>query len=162
MNAMRRIGTRLAVAIALGWVLFGCTSGGGGGGGGIPPANRPPVIVTFTKTPDVVGPGAQASLAVNASDPDNDVLTYNWSATCGVFSNNTSVLNNGPASLQWRAPSNTGTSCLVTVTVLDGKGGQAQQTLAINIAGLVVTITNPANNATLGGAHSRVRHRGGL
>ncbi len=99
--------------------------GGGNGGNG---GNRPPTV-TATCDPCTVAPGGEVRLEANASDPDDNALTYAWSAPGGTFA--------GPvdgASARWLAPSETGTVA-VRVRVSDGRGGTASATVSVKIGG---------------------------
>jgi peptidoglycan-associated lipoprotein len=70
--------------------------------------------------------GKSSTVTANAQDPDNDPLTYRWSAPTGALQN--------PAerSTLWTAPQQEGT-VPVTVTVDDGKGGTASDTVNIQV-----------------------------
>jgi outer membrane protein OmpA-like peptidoglycan-associated protein len=65
-------------------------------------------------------------LRAEATDPDGDVLTYQWSATGGTLTDTRS------AQTMWRAETSPG---LVTFTVAvdDGRGGRATDTVTINV-----------------------------
>ncbi len=84
-----------------------------------PPANRPPVAAC-TASPLSVFAGSSDAIAVhvNASDPDNDPLTYSYTATGGA------VDGNGPDA-RWTAGSAGPGNYTITATVNDGKGGTA-------------------------------------
>ena len=89
-----------------------------------PPAvNRPPTVKARCE-PCVVEVGRTSTVTADASDPDGDVLTYKWSAPTGSFAN--------PAERQtiFTCPATPG-SVPVTVTVSDGKGGTASDTITI-------------------------------
>jgi outer membrane protein OmpA-like peptidoglycan-associated protein len=83
------------------------------------PVNRPPVAAC-TASPSSVFAGSNDTVAihVNASDPDNDPLTYSYAATGGT------VDGSGPDA-RWNAGSATPGSYTVTAQVNDGKGGTA-------------------------------------
>jgi outer membrane protein OmpA-like peptidoglycan-associated protein len=87
------------------------------------PANRPPTVKARCE-PCVVEVGRTSTVTADASDPDGDVLTYKWSAPTGSFAN--------PAERQtiFTCPATPG-SVPVTVTVSDGKGGTASDTITI-------------------------------
>ncbi len=84
-----------------------------------PPVNRPPVAAC-TASPASVFAGSSDTVAihVDASDPDNDPLTYSYTATGGT------VDGSGPDA-RWNSASATPGSYTVTVQVNDGKGGTA-------------------------------------
>ena len=62
----------------------------------------------------------------SASDPDGDELSYVWSAPGGT------ITGEG-AAVSWAAPEKSGTYT-ITVTVADGRGGQAAETIDIKAA----------------------------
>ena len=68
-----------------------------------------------------------AVLFCNASDADNDILTFNW------FSN-TSFINNGNARVYWIPPyvGWNGSTLNISVIVTDGKGGNVSYTRPIS------------------------------
>jgi outer membrane protein OmpA-like peptidoglycan-associated protein len=93
-----------------------------------PPAvqqNRPPNVKAQCD-PCTVEVGRTATVTANASDPDGDVLTYRWTAPQGMLAN--------PAERQslWTAPQQEG-SVQVTVSVNDGKGGTASDSVTIQV-----------------------------
>lgn len=83
------------------------------------PVNHPPVAAC-SATPTSVFAGSSDTVAVhvNASDPDNDPLTYSYTATGGA------VDGSGPDA-RWNAGSATPGSYTITAQVSDGKGGTA-------------------------------------
>ncbi len=87
------------------------------------PQNRPPTVKARCE-PCVVEVGRTSTVTADASDPDGDVLAYKWSAPTGTFAN--------PAERQtiFTCPTTPG-SVPVTVTVNDGKGGTASDTITI-------------------------------
>ena len=76
--------------------------------------------------PCTVEVGKSSTLTADARDPDGDVLTYRWTAPTGTLAS--------PAERQslWTAPQQEGT-VPVTVTVDDGKGGTASDTVNIQV-----------------------------
>ena len=90
------------------------------------PSNRPPTVVASCD-PCTVAPEREVQLTAEATDPDGDTLTYTWSASLGSFTETTDA-----ASAQWQAPSETG-SVEVDVQVSDGRGGQASDTVIIQV-----------------------------
>ena len=87
--------------------------------------NRPPTV-TAQCDPCTVEVGRSSTLTANATDPDGDTLTYKWTTPQGTLAN--------PAERQtlWTAPQQEGT-VPVTIAVSDGKGGNAQATVNIQV-----------------------------
>ena len=84
-----------------------------------PPPNHPPVAACSVSPASVyAGSGDSAALHVNASDADNDPLTYSYTATGGA------VDGTGPEA-RWNSSGVGVGSYTVTVKVDDGKGGTA-------------------------------------
>ncbi len=70
--------------------------------------------------------GIEYTVSGVASDPDGDSLTYQWSTTGG------SILDNTSNPIKWTTPANAGDYNL-TVTVDDGKGGTAIETVTVEV-----------------------------
>jgi outer membrane protein OmpA-like peptidoglycan-associated protein len=89
------------------------------------PQNRPPTVRARCE-PCTVEIGKTSTVTADAQDPDGDTLTYRWSAPAGVFAN--------PADRQtvWTAPAQEG-PVPATVTVADGKGGTASDSVTIQV-----------------------------
>jgi peptidoglycan-associated lipoprotein len=86
-------------------------------------ANRPPTVKARCE-PCVVEIGKTSTVTADAQDPDGDTLAYKWSAPTGTLAN--------PATRQTIFTcSNTPGSVPVTVSVSDGKGGTASDTITI-------------------------------
>ena len=93
-----------------------------------PPANRPPVAACSANPTSVyAGSGDTVAIHVNASDPDNDPLTYSYTATGG------SVEGTGPDA-RWNSSGVAIGSYTVNVKVDDGKGGIATCAADITVA----------------------------
>jgi hypothetical protein len=87
------------------------------GGAAPPPPNRPPVA-SCSATPASVyaGSGDAVEVRADASDPDNDPLTYTWTATGGT-------VDGAGAQVRWSSTGLAVGSYTVTVRVDDGRGG---------------------------------------
>jgi hypothetical protein len=93
-----------------------------------PGKNKPPTINALWISDTTVQPGSTLSMSVTASDKDGDPLSYQWTSSCGgTFSAPTR------ASTSWQAPG-VQTSCKLTVTVSDGRGGVATGSVAVTVA----------------------------
>ena len=91
----------------------------------VAPANRPPTVKANCD-PCTVVVGTRSQLSADANDPDGDPLTYSWSAPAGTVEQPTIVKP------MWLAPMVVG-PVPVTVTVNDGKGGTASDTVTIQV-----------------------------
>jgi len=85
--------------------------------------NQPPVIDSLTAEPQRVKKAMTSAIECTARDPDGDVLSYTWSASGGNTSGEGSAAT-------WVAPNAFGTYT-ITVTVSDGRGGEATETIEI-------------------------------
>ena len=88
-----------------------------------PPINHPPPSHPFLPTRQALETGKQSTISCQASDPDNDSLTYSWSANGGTFTGSGSTA-------QWTAPATAGTYA-IQCAVSDGRGGNAAGTTDI-------------------------------
>ena len=92
-----------------------------------PPPNHPPVAAcSVNPTSLYAGSGDSVAVHVNASDPDNDPLTYSYSATGGR------VEGNG-ADARWNSTGVSVGSYTVNVRVDDGRGGTASCSADIKV-----------------------------
>lgn len=91
-----------------------------------PPANRPPTV-TLSCEPCELMVSEISQLRADASDPDGDVLTYRWSAPTGTLQGEANRSTRG-----WQAPDEAG-SVPVSVTVDDGRGGTASDTVTVRV-----------------------------
>jgi hypothetical protein len=106
-------------------------------------ANTPPIISSLVADPSWALPSGSLQVACTASDPDGDVLTYEWTATGGDISRTGEVVD-------WTAPQELGIYDL-TVVVTDGYGGEDTTFLSLSVAtrtppiieGLTVTAKEP-------------------
>ena len=92
-----------------------------------PPPNHPPVAACSVNPTSVyAGSGDAVAVHVNASDPDNDPLTYSYSATGGA------VEGTGPDA-RWNSAGVGAGAYTVIVKVDDGKGGTASCSADIKV-----------------------------
>jgi outer membrane protein OmpA-like peptidoglycan-associated protein len=88
-----------------------------------PPVNHPPVCNASADRTTLLS-GERTRLQANASDPDGDPLTYQWSATAGQITgtgDTVSFVADGPG------------PATITVMVNDGKGGSTPCTVAMTV-----------------------------
>jgi len=90
-----------------------------------PGANQPPEVLTLTPAQTQVYPSSIIEVRCDASDPDGDALTYDWSSTGGTFYGTGNVVS-------WVAPEEYG-NWDITVTVKDGKGGITQASVTVSV-----------------------------
>jgi hypothetical protein len=113
--------------------------------------NHRPVITSLQAEPAGISPGGSCQIVCDATDPDGNQLSYNWSATGGI-------INGEGATVTWTAPSSSG-SYSVEATVSDDRGGEATGQVSITvrtnhaptIKSLVADAnwTNPSGNISL-------------
>ena len=90
-----------------------------------PSGNRAPEISSLAAEQTKVCPLSITEIRCVASDPDDDVISYEWSSTGGSFS------GTGPT-VPWIAPRVHGTYD-ITVTAKDDKGGITQATITMRV-----------------------------
>ncbi|MGQ9546364.1 MAG: Ig-like domain-containing protein [Dehalococcoidia bacterium] len=91
--------------------------------------NREPVITSLQAEAEEITPLGTAWVTCNASDPDGDELTYNWSASAGTIDGQGSTVT-------WKPPNSPG-SYNITVTASDSHGGSAMDSLCIRVVPIV-------------------------
>lgn len=89
-------------------------------------ANRPPVIEAIAAHPDTVVQNGQSKIEAVASDPDNDVLRYCWTASAGFLSESTGD------TVTWTAPKLVG-GYDISLVVRDSKENTADTTVTITV-----------------------------
>jgi hypothetical protein len=96
-----------------------------------PVGNQAPTIGLAAADPsERVAPGQAISLTVGATDPDNDGVTYAWSASAGTVS------GDGTSQVVWIPPQTTGTAVLrVIVADFQGAASAAYWTLTVTPSG---------------------------
>jgi hypothetical protein len=120
----------LLMAVLFGVLLIGLTSCKKDA------ANKVPTITSVVVSPATVSANGIVNVAVTAVDPDGDPLTYGYTVTGGA-------IQGSGANVSWTAPSAAGAHS-VTVTVSDGKGGQAAGNGALTVTAPVTQITGTA------------------
>ncbi|HGY57257.1 MAG TPA: LamG domain-containing protein [Caldithrix abyssi] len=87
--------------------------------------NHNPEIMSLMANPDTIFTGDKTTLTCIATDQDGDDLTYVWEALIGS-------INGVGNQVTWLAPDSTGT-VYVVCKVLDGNGGEAKDSVKIDI-----------------------------
>ncbi|MFB6375383.1 MAG: Ig-like domain-containing protein, partial [Bradymonadaceae bacterium] len=88
-------------------------------------SNRAPSVATVTAKPRTVSPNATVTLKAEASDPEGDQLSYEWSAPNGWSKSGSG------AEIELTAPNAYGESGVARVTVSDGFGGTARGSVLV-------------------------------
>ena len=89
------------------------------------PVNNPPVILSLTADQQIVQPLGKVVLKCQASDPESDNLSYQWTCSAGFVEGSADTVT-------WTAPGNPG-SYKITAIISDGKGGSATGDALITI-----------------------------
>lgn len=98
--------------------------------------NEVPVISSISANPTQVVAGQSASITAVASDPDDDPITYNWSASQGTISGTGSQVT-------WTSSGQSG-SVSIGLTASDNRGGQATSSVTVTVLPPTTTVTlNP-------------------
>jgi len=122
--------TKVCFAVLASLLMVPLVACGGGGAPTTPPPTPPPAaglkIISLTPEPLTLIPNMETKITCNVSNPDGGKLTYTWTAPAGTI---TGTLNNIAV---WQAPNFVG-EFTVTVTVSDGKGGTAAQSLTLSV-----------------------------
>jgi len=87
--------------------------------------NQPPVINSLITEWERLRKASASTIECVASDSDDDELSYIWSAERGNISGEGAIVT-------WIAPSAYGIYA-ITVTVVDGKGGRACESISIEV-----------------------------
>jgi hypothetical protein len=88
--------------------------------------NHPPEIADLRASEEWVVPSGNCTISCEASDPDNDSLSYEWLASEG------NIAGEGDT-VTWVAPENIG-DYNITVVVTDGLGGEDSASLSITVS----------------------------
>jgi hypothetical protein len=89
-------------------------------------ANKTPTITSLIADADWTTPSGSLQVTCNATDPDGDELSYEWSTTGGDISGTGAVVS-------WTAPEEVGIYH-ITVVAKDGHGSSATNSLLISVA----------------------------
>jgi len=96
-------------------------------------ANQSPVISKVTANPPEIVTGKSTIITAIAADPDDDPLTYSWSASQGTITGTGSQV-------AFTAPGQSG-SVNISLTVKDNRGGQAAGNVTVNVLAPTKTVT---------------------
>lgn len=91
-----------------------------------PPTPNHPPTVSSSANPTTVTAGDSSTIHAQASDPDNDTLTYTWTATGGK------VDGSGPE-VHWNSADAAPGKYTVTVKVDDGRGGTSSSSTEVAV-----------------------------
>jgi subtilisin family serine protease len=98
---------------------------------GPPPGGDRPPIVSLSASASSVSAGTQVTITAQASDPDNDPLTYQWQSTAGQLSGQGNVVTLDTTNIS--SADGAPVQVNVQVQVDDGHGGQAQAQTSITV-----------------------------
>jgi len=108
-----------------------------------PTSNRPPVGSCYADPVEVIsGSGNTVLVRADASDPDNDPLTYTWTAAAGTIEGNGSQVHWNPAGAAVGAYS-------ITVRVDDGRGGTVSCVAQVLVAARQPTLSCSASPSSV-------------
>jgi hypothetical protein len=106
-----------------------------------PAPNQSPVISKVTASPAEVVSGDSTTITAVAADPDDDPLTYSWSASEGTITGTGSQVT-------WESPDKSG-NFNIGVTVSDNRGGKTTGSITVNVLAPTKTVTlNPVPSET--------------
>ncbi|MCJ7790837.1 MAG: PKD domain-containing protein, partial [Dehalococcoidia bacterium] len=119
-------------------------------------ANNPPTISSLVANADWTLPSGNLQVTCNATDPDGDELSYEWTATGGNITGTGAVVN-------WSAPQEVGIYN-VTVVVKDGHGREDTRFVSLSVAlgtpptieDLIVTAKEPKYLRTISAGYYKV------
>ncbi|MFB6263962.1 MAG: Ig-like domain-containing protein [Bradymonadaceae bacterium] len=107
--------------------------------------NRAPVVGSLGATPSTVARGGTSTVAVGASDPDGDKLSYTWSTPKDWSINS----GKGTPTIEVQAPDKYGDTGIVSVEVADSFGATTTRQLVLstesNAAPVVESLTVGSN-----------------
>ena len=99
--------------------------------------NQPPRIISLGAQPNSAIPSGSCEITCHAVDPDEDELSYSWSAEGGEITGEGATVN-------WTAP-DSGGYYKVTVRVTDPRGGEAMSQVTITVGAPPVIASLIAN-----------------
>lgn len=106
-----------------------------------PAPNQSPVISKVTANPAEVVQGNSTTITAVAADPDDDPITYNWSASDGTITGTGSQVT-------WAAPNKSG-NFNIGLTASDNRGGQTTGSVTVSVLAPTKTVTlNPTPSET--------------
>ncbi|MDZ7330609.1 MAG: Ig-like domain-containing protein [candidate division KSB1 bacterium] len=108
--------------------------------------NQPPIIVNLTANPQEIAVNDTTTLHVEATDPENDFLSYRWECKLGG-----TFIENYLETVTWIAPATAGRFPII-ITVSDENGSKTKDTVFVNVRDETkpfVMITQPVENQTI-------------
>jgi hypothetical protein len=104
------------------------------------PPNESPVISSVTANPTEIVVGKSTTITAVAADPDDDPITYAWTASDGTISGSGNQVT-------WTS-SKSG-SATINLTVSDNRGGQTTGSVTVSVLPATTTVTlNPVPSET--------------
>jgi hypothetical protein len=94
------------------------------------PFNLAPYLTSSYQQKTTVARNGTVKFSVNAKDPENQTMTFGWSATVGVVG--TPVTHAKDSAMTWTAPNVVGPA-VITVTVTDAGGAQLVKNFNVSV-----------------------------
>lgn len=116
--------------------LFNC---GGDDATSPKPPNNAPTISAISASPNPVPMNQTTTLSVNATDPNGDVLSYEWQATAGTF-----PAGNTSAQVTW-IPPEIQAEYSISVTVSDGEAS-VDASILVDVIGAIYSLSGQVTN----------------
>ncbi len=103
-------------------------------------ANQAPRNVTITANPAILDPGGSSTLSCLASDPDNDPITYTWTAEAGT-------IGESGANVPFIAPEEVGV-VTVSCTAADPSGASTTATFDVFVGRTILNLPLDGGSGT--------------
>jgi hypothetical protein len=94
--------------------------------------NIAPAFGMVAQSTGVAAPDEVVTFHATATDPEGQAITWTWKASAGALSDQ--VDDRGASSVLWKAATNTGAPCTITVTATDPEGASQSYTFKAEVA----------------------------
>jgi len=99
----------------------------------LPKINIAPAMGVVYQSSNVAAPGQVVLLYATATDPEGEAITWTWTASNGVLSNQ--VDQAGASDMHWQAPATQGETYTITVTATDPEAASSSFKFTVKISG---------------------------